>query len=798
MKKIPVQIKIGSLMIVAAVLISATGYLSYRNLSAVVSSIREEYNPGSMLLSIREISIDLEKAQNSLRIYTVTGNTDDLKPYYKIISNIDRKVSSLRTEGLNDTVLITQIDTIGKLIRENIFIWNKMLYLSKNKKVVDYLDGISTTLITDSVNAAAKEKNIFKRVFGKSSKNRINERELISDIKEIREQDSINKVAMLRRESQLASTGTEIKEQFYDLINRIENEITRTIESKADAADKLATKTYRFLAVFSLSGTLLALVVMFIIIRYVRKTNDYQVALQNSKDESERLTKMKELFMANISHEIRTPITAISGFAEQLLHETLDESATQKARIIKSSSDHLAGVINDILDFSKLQNGSMSLEQVHFRIREIPGDICALFESQSGKNNTILSFSVTPETPSVLLGDPYRLRQILINLISNAVKFTRNGKVHCSVRGAHIKTDEVDLVLEVTDTGIGIDESRIKYIFEDFTQEEMSTARKYGGTGLGLSIVKKLVELQNGTLECVSRKNVGTRITCTIPYRLGDEQKIIEENQLTIQIPEEVKKHKILIVDDQEYNRLLFKTILDRWSVRYSEASSGDEALEILKTDRFTLVFMDERMPGTDGLETTRLIRKELHIDESTMPVICITAANVNDDWERYRNAGMNAFLPKPFSEENLLRSILSVTGIMTRIDSDYITINEAAANEGPDKINLKNLYHISGGDEQFVRQMLDSFIETTGKGFVEMSAANRAGASGQIAELAHKMLPPSRHLGAVKLTSLLKEIEDTTRITYDNGRIAELIGKAEAEFESVRIIIKDTTDRIG
>jgi signal transduction histidine kinase/CheY-like chemotaxis protein/HPt (histidine-containing phosphotransfer) domain-containing protein len=798
MKKIPLQIKIGLLMTLAVVLISATGYLSYRNLSSVVSSIRDENNPESMLLYIREISMDLEKAQNSLRIFTVTGNTDDLKPYYKIISKIDLKVSNLRSEALNDTILVSQINTIRKLIRENIFIWNKMLYLSNNIKVVDYLDGISATLINDSINTAGKGKNIFKRVFGRPDKNRIKEQELINDIREIREQDSVNRQALLRREAQLASTGTEIKEQFYDLINRIENEISLAIEIKANAADKLAAKTYMLLAMFSLSGTLLAILVMFIIIRYVRKTNDYQVALQNSKDESEKLTRMKELFMANISHEIRTPVTAISGFAEQLMHEPLDEAATQKVRIIKSSSDHLAGIINDILDFSKLQNGSMSLEQVHFRIREIPGDVCALFESQAIKNNTILSYSVTPETPSVLLGDPYRLRQILINLISNAVKFTRNGKVHCSLKGAEKQHDAADLVLEVTDTGIGIEESRINHIFEDFTQEEMSTARKYGGTGLGLSIVKKLVELQKGTLECVSRKNAGTRITCTIPYRVGDEHQIIIEAPLTFQIPDEVKSHNILIVDDQEYNRILFKSILDRWSVKYSEASSGDEALEILKTNRFSLVFMDDRMPGTNGLETTRLIRTELNIDESSMPVICITAANINDDWERYHKAGMNAFLPKPFSEENLLRSILSVSGIMRRNDPRDKTIEERTGNEDAARINLDSLYHLSDGDEQFVRQMLVSFVETTGKSLSEMSDANRAAAYGQIAELAHKMLPPCRHIGAAKLTGLLNEIEETIRNDDENARLEELIEKAEVEFKLVCKVIKATTDRIS
>jgi len=790
MKKIPLQIKIGLLMALAVVLISATGYLSYRNLSKVVSSISDDDNPESMLLSIREISLDLEKAQNSVRIYTVTGLPADLNPYYKIIANLDLKINSLRAEASDDSVLVGQIDMIGRLIEENIFIWNKLLYLNNNSNVTQYLDKLSETLKNDSVNSAAREKGFLRRIFKRSDKNRVSGQDVMSDIREIKEQDSLNKQVLLKREAQLAFTGTEIKKQFYDLINKVENEISATIETKAAAADKLATKTYLLLALFSLLGTVLAITVLFIIIRYVRKTNEYQEALQNSKEETEKLTRMKELFMANISHELRTPVTAISGFAEQLMHESFDEKTSEKLRIIKSSSDHLAGVINDILDFSKLQNGSMSLEQIHYIVRDIPGDICALFENQAVSNNTSLTWSVSPDTPAVLLGDPYRLKQIIINLISNSVKFTRNGKVHCSIRSNRNKNGDIDLFVEVTDTGIGIEESRIDHIFDDFTQEEMSTTRKYGGTGLGLSIVKKLVELQNGKLECVSRKNVGTRITCTIPCSEGDEGKIIPESPIPVLIPDELRRLKILVVDDQEYNRMLFRTILERWKVSFREASRGDEALEILKKESFSLLFMDERMPGIDGLETTRIIRNELKINESEMPVICITAASVTENKEKYRNAGMNAFLPKPFSEANLLMTILSATGIKPSIETEEKP--EEKPEEQPvigssKKIDLRSLYHLADGDELFVKQMLESFVESTEKGFAEMALAYSGGVAEQIYELAHKMLPPCRHIGAKELTAILKEIEDTFRRGGKAGEIEELITKASKEFEIVR-----------
>jgi signal transduction histidine kinase/CheY-like chemotaxis protein/HPt (histidine-containing phosphotransfer) domain-containing protein len=789
-KKIPIQIKIGFLMVLAVLLLSAAGYLAYKNISSIVSSINIDVKPELRLISIREISRDLEKAQNSIRLYSVTKDSLDIQPYYWIISNIDEKVSRLRSECLNDSLLLKQTDTISKLIEENIVIWNKLLVLNNDRKVVENLKHLSDSLNVHSENARKAERNILRRVFSKSSKNRLNETELISDLREIEQQDSITKVKLIRRESQLASTGSEIKEQFYDLMAKIEAEISRIMKTKSSAANQLADKTYRWLGLFSVSGTLLAILVMFIIVRYVRKTHAYQVALKNSKEETERLARTKELFIANMSHEIRTPVTAISGFTEQLLHEPFDENTTRTLRIIKSSSDHLAKIINDILDFSKLQNDKLILEKVHFSIGQILYDTQLLFGRQALRNNSLLSYSMSPETPPVLLGDPYRLKQIIMNLVSNSIKFTMNGKVHISVRGNKKPSGEIDLAIEVVDTGIGIDEKKIKFIFEDFTQEEMSTTRKYGGTGLGLSIVKKLVELQNGTIDCLSRKNQGTQITCHIPFLEGDEKEIKKDISPPLYIPEEIRNLKILIVDDEEYNRLLFRMILDRWNIKYKAAASGMEALDLLKTEHFDLMFIDIRMPGIDGLKTTKIIRDEMNISESDMPVVCISAVSVNEDSQKYIDAGMNAFLPKPFTEEILLTTIISVINnyapslIPEKAGEDKISPSVI------DKIDLQNLYHLSGGDEQFVKQMLVSLTDTAGKGLKDMEEALLTEHLEKVADIAHKLLPPFRHIGASALCDLLKKVEENIHNKKDRDIIGNLYEEVGREYEIIREII--------
>lgn len=791
-KKNSVQIKIGVLMVLAVVLLSATSYMSYRNLSLIVSSININVKPEKRLFSIRDITTDLEKAENALRIYNITRDSSDLRPYYDVISGIDDKVAGLKSECGKDSVLLAQTNEISRLIEENLFIWNEMLLLNHDEKVVDYMKHLSDRLNLASENQQKKEKGILRRVFSRNSKSLEIDKDVVASLNRIVRENQVENRELLARESQLAKTGGEIREKFYDLITKMENEVSELLKAKSDAARKIADKTYLWLAMFSVSGGLLAILVLFVIIRYIRNAYTYQIALEHSKLEAERLSRTKEMFMANISHEIRTPVTAISGFTEQLLHEPLDENTTDSLKIIKSSSDHLLKIIDDILDFSKLQNNKLVLESVNFSVNLILSDVHSIFERTSAENNTKLTYSLGPETPRVLLGDPYRFKQILINLVGNSVKFTKNGSVFYSVTSTKKKSGEIDLRLEVTDTGIGIDESKQNLIFDDFTQAEMNTTRKYGGTGLGLSIVKQLVELQKGTIELKSRKNHGTTIICHIPFLPGDEKKIPSENSATINIPEEILKVKILIVDDEEYNRLLFRKILSRWKIECQEAVNGMDALELLKDNKFDIVFLDILMPGIDGLKTARFIRDEMKIPEKEMSIVFISAAPVTDDIKRYKAAGMNAYLQKPFNEEILLKTILNVKAIETMKSTIASPSAMTHKPESGDKINLENLYHIAGGDEKFVKQMLESFITTTEKGLSEIKEAVIGEKWETAADIAHKLMPPCRHIGAITLFNLLHDIESNIRNNIKTEGVEGLTGKSISEFETVSTLIKE------
>lgn len=789
-------------MVLAVALLAATGYLAYKNLSSIVASINVDVGPGRKLMAIRDISMDLQKAENSFRMYSVTNNDKDLQPYYEVISGIDAKITSLREECSDSPLLMAQTDTISRLIEENIYIWNELLYLNQNHQVIDYLRQLPERLNITEEDDEKSEGGILKRVFSRSEKNRVDEQALITDLDRIEKEDQVVREKMKLQESHLASTSTGIKEQFHDLTAKMEDEVSEILSVNAYEADLLAGITYRWLTMFLASGVLLAILVVWIIARYVRKSEAYQVALQRSRDEAENLARTKEQFMANMSHEIRTPVTSISGFTEQLLHEPLDEKTLRKVNIIRSSSLHLERIINDILDFSKLQDGRMTLEQIHFNIRQVADEVYSMFYGLASKNNTVLSLFFDPEIPPVLLGDPYRLKQIMINLVSNSVKFTSNGTVSFSVNATAKKEGELFLNLEIADTGIGIEQDRIDSVFDDFTQEEMSTARKYGGTGLGLSIVRKLVDLHGGRLEIKSKKDHGTMVRCDIPYLTGEIEKMNTDTGRLLTLPDTAAKLKVLIVDDEEYNRLLFKSILTRWGVENEEAEDGISALEKLRTGKYDMVLMDMRMPGPDGAETTERIRNELMISDAEMPVICVSAAFTVDDIRKFRLSGMNAFLQKPFSEKSLADVILSVTGTGSGSGADPSPVadgmddltecitpaeGEPGTPDVPDRIKLSGLYRIAGGDEQFAREMLVVFMADAEKSIEEMTELVKIGNLNTIAEISHKLIPKCRHIGAAGMASILTAIEKAGRGDGNPGQIETMISSLRELFPGIR-----------
>ncbi len=368
--------------------------------------------------------------------------------------------------------------------------------------------------------------------------------------------------------------------------------------------------------------------------------------------------KAKSLFLANMSHEIRTPLNGIIGMSN-LLHDIVEtEEQKQKVSVIEYSAETLISLVNDILDFSKIEAGKLELDIDHFNIHELIVKTFNLFTQKTDEKAIFFNYTIADNVPLYVESDQIRIRQILINLINNAVKFTDKGGVQVIV--SNISPDESTLLLkiEIIDTGIGISRDNQSQLFSAFTQTDASFTRKFGGTGLGLAISKHLVHLLGGEIGVESEPDIGSNFWFSIAARQGVEPvKVAEKNRNN-----DFRNLNILLVEDNSVNILVASQVIEKAGYSVTVAKNGKEAFESYRNHKFDLILMDIMMPEMDGLQATWLIRQhEAEIGAAAVPIVALTANVVKDDQMKYLQAGMNDFISKPIRPDALIEKINQV-----------------------------------------------------------------------------------------------------------------------------------------
>lgn len=387
-----------------------------------------------------------------------------------------------------------------------------------------------------------------------------------------------------------------------------------------------------------------------------QKILDRTEALEQAIRRAEAATRAKSEFLANISHELRTPMNGILGMIDIVLDSPLTAAQREDLATAKDCSYSLLGLLNQILDLSKIEAGKLELEYIRFAIRPLVDDCLKSVLPRSRQKRLNLRAEVSAEVPDYVLGDPLRLRQILVNLLGNAVKFTDSGSVTLSLSGVHRTAEgRVELHFAIADTGVGIPEDRLRTIFEEFTQADGSITRRYGGTGLGLSITKKLVELHGGRICVESERGQGSVFHVFLDLPVAVPGAPAPNAGQSAAMPSDYAAH-ILIVEDNAVNQKVVAVLLDKRGYRTTAVNHGREALEALDQSSFDLVLMDLQMPVLDGIEATRLIRQDPRW--RNLPVIALTAHAMHGDRERCLAAGMNDYVPKPIQPPVLLAAI--------------------------------------------------------------------------------------------------------------------------------------------
>lgn len=479
---------------------------------------------------------------------------------------------------------------------------------------------------------------------------------------------------------------------------------------------------------------------------------------QRKKDEAElvRLQKAKEQFLANISHEIRTPINGIAGMANLLGQNVTKEERETYLNAIRHSAENLKVIINDILDLAAIESGKLKFEKIPFNLKDLLPPLVSTFTYQAKEKNLRVEYEIEERLNKILVGDPVRLNQVLINLISNAVKFTHSGSitVHCS-EAKEIK-GTCWVKIEVTDTGVGIPEEKLNTIFESFSQADASVTRRYGGTGLGLTISKQLVELQKGKIHVISREHVGSTFSVVIPYEIGKVKAIT-------QVPKQTRKVKgintsqlhVLLVEDNDINRLYAKSILKNWQCTIDIAENGLVAIEKIKNHFYDVVLMDVQMPVMDGYEATKAIRS-MH-QSARVPIIALTANATQRDVEKCMQAGMDDYLPKPFTPEDLYHKLFKDLKIRpsAKAKIDLAPATTAAT------YNLDYLRSISGNNQEFIQEMVTTFLQTLPGILDEMEKSANGGNWEKVSRLAHQIKPSFTLMGMDSLRSNILFLEE-------------------------------------
>jgi len=435
---------------------------------------------------------------------------------------------------------------------------------------------------------------------------------------------------------------------------------------------------------------------------------DAKLIAEKAQHIAEDAVKAKQQFLSNMSHEIRTPMNAIIGFTKVVLKTELSTKQKEYLTAIKMSGDSLIVLINDILDLAKVDAGKMVFEQIPFKLSSSIRTMLHLFEPKIEEKNLELVVSYDKNIPEVLVGDPVRLHQIILNLVSNAVKFTLQGKINVDVKIFKETKQNITIEFKISDTGIGIPKEKMGKIFENFQQASSGTSRLYGGTGLGLAIVKQLVESQGGEVKVRSRVKVGSKFSFQMTFQKTSSKAVNEIEP--IELDEDLKNINVLVVEDIALNQLLMKTLLDDFGFESEIASNGNIAIEKLKLKKFDIILMDLQMPEMNGFEATDYIRKVMNLK---IPIIALTADVTTMDVAKCKSVGMNDYIAKPVDEKLLYSKLVGF------IKKNIEIMTEELLNTGNDQKEIKytDLDYLNlrtKSNPKLMMEMISLYLEQT------------------------------------------------------------------------------------
>ena len=516
----------------------------------------------------------------------------------------------------------------------------------------------------------------------------------------------------------------------------------------------------------------------------ITQLEENKIELAKARDAAEAASQSKSAFLANMSHEIRTPMNAVLGFTDVLRRniERSEEKRRQHLNTIHSSGTHLLNLINDILDLSKIEAGRLEVESIACEVHRVIADVVTVMRVRADEKNISLEYQFDGEIPATIQSDPARLRQVLTNLVGNAIKFTEQGGVRVVTKLVH-EMDCPQMMIQVIDSGIGMTEAGAAKIFDPFSQADASVTRRFGGTGLGLSISKRFAEALGGAVTVSSQVGVGSVFTVTIDCGSLDGIPMITPNPAELEMASDEEEHlaislpnmRVLLVDDGDENRQLMSLILEEAGTTYKTAENGLEAVQLATEQEWDVILMDMQMPVMDGYTATRTLRAQGY----DKPIVALTAHAMQQAEQECRDAGCSGFMTKPINIDRLIATLAEIAGVQVGAAAKAVpsqanepsTCAESEHDEGP-IVSTLPLHK-----ERF-RAIVEQFTSTLDERFDAIESALEAGDTRALAELSHSLKGASGNCGFIPLAevaSMLEQAARTSELGTSSAALVEL-----------------------
>jgi signal transduction histidine kinase/DNA-binding response OmpR family regulator len=817
--------------------------VTYKGFIELTETKQSLTGPSTKLIKLNSILTDIYEAESNIRTYTLTQNETYLSIYLSFMHNINDKVDSLLVLAYPDPIQGEKIRFIQELLSRKQRVLNELVSLKRNDQTSRFyqqaleqvemisLDSIKESSVITSVTTTktsrrdsviskpSEEESLggfsrFFRWFAKKdpttdstitklivevetqidtlkrsvispSDSLLNE--VVKILTKIQTQQEMSLYNISAKELEILKSDKEIMDQIRTVVSLLEREELMNSITLAEEVESAVESSTRFLLMLGGAAFLMVILFTTLIFRDVSKANFYRNKLLHAKQYAEKLLKIKEEFLSNMNHEIRTPLSAIVGLSKQLQKTKLDKQDKFLVDSLNTSSQHLLHIVNDILDLSKIEGGYLKFEKVPFNPMDLTAEAVETFTPKAQEKGIDLNL-IRGNFEPLLSGDPLRFKQILFNLIGNAIKFTPSGKVDVFVDCKEKANGAIECNLKVSDTGIGIPSDKLETIFEQFSQVDSSTTRLYGGTGLGLAIVKKLVELQNGAVKVESAYGQGAVFTVLIEYPLSKEIVSPTSGYHTV-TPKLSKDLKIVVVDDDPISQLLVKEMLKFLGVTPKVYSNPFDALESISLDPPAIVLTDIQMPIMSGLD---LVKKINALNLSTNPkVIALTANSTANKEKFYYEAGFSSALTKPFNEFDLYNVIAPLVGL------DAISNLKTLSAERLDGYDISEIRRFAADDDDSTCEILQSFIDNSKANVKYLKMFVKQQNWKGIGEVAHKMKSAFRQLKVNKIALLLEELEGMDQINVNQERLNSLVNDITASVQQVQELLKMDIDKI-